>query len=69
MGYEQKHDATMQDLCGCHRCDLEAAARLAVSRAACAVQAAAWRPRSRRLAEAARVAVADREAALRALSG
>lgn len=61
------HDATRGDLCACRRCDLERVASLASSRAMSAEQAAAWRPRSRKLAAAARAAVAARDDALHAL--
>ncbi len=61
------HDATRGDLCSCACCDAEKLASLASSRALSAIQAAAWRPRSRRLAAAAKAAIIDRDQAAQRL--
>lgn len=60
------HDATRQGLCGCAMCDRQRTASLAASRAAVAVQKAAWHPRSRKLAAAATQAIEERDRAIRA---
>lgn len=60
------HDPAQGSCCGCRRCSTGKLASLAFRSAECALQAAAWRPRSRKLAAAAREAVAARDKAMRA---
>lgn len=58
------HDPTRGGLCPCEQCDLDTLARLANSRANSAIQASAWRPRSKKLAAAAARAIVARDEAL-----
>lgn len=53
--------------CPCALCEARTTAALAASRATAAIQAAAWHPRSRRLAAEAVRAVLARDAAIAAL--
>lgn len=58
------HDSSRQDLCPCKRCDLERIVAIAGSRAMSAAQAAAWRPRSKRLAAQSKIARQELDSAL-----